>query len=109
MGDRQLSSTAADDKEWVFAPIPHTALAREEIERSFGTSIAIVSQLTINLFEADMAKRRNLKKEKAERNLAYARKFRKRTNTGRNMRSRMRPSNGGTSAEEDDTSSAAEG
>jgi hypothetical protein len=86
----------------------HTALAREEIERSIA-STAIVSQLTINLFEADMAKRRNLKKEKAERNLAYARKFRKRTNTGRNMRSRMRPSNGGTSAEEDDTSSAAEG
>ena len=30
-----------------------------------------------------MAKRRNQKKEKALRNLAYARKFRKRTNTGR--------------------------
>jgi len=30
-----------------------------------------------------MAKRRNLKKEKALRNQAYARKFRKRTNTGR--------------------------
>jgi hypothetical protein len=30
-----------------------------------------------------MAKRRNQKKEKALRNQAYARKFRKRTNTGR--------------------------
>jgi hypothetical protein len=30
-----------------------------------------------------MAKRRNLKKEKALRNLAYARKFRKRTTNGR--------------------------
>ncbi len=30
-----------------------------------------------------MAKRRNLKKEKAQRNLAYARKFRKRQTTGR--------------------------
>ena len=29
-----------------------------------------------------MAKRRNLKKEKAQRNLAYARKFRKNKNTG---------------------------
>jgi hypothetical protein len=30
-----------------------------------------------------MAKRRNLKKEKALRNQAYARKFRKRSNAGR--------------------------
>ena len=30
-----------------------------------------------------MAKRRNQKKEKALRNQAYARKFRKKTNTGR--------------------------
>lgn len=36
-----------------------------------------------------MAKRRNLKKEKALRNLAYARKFRKRTNTGRHTRRRF--------------------
>jgi hypothetical protein len=35
-----------------------------------------------------MAKRRNQKKEKALRNLAYARKFRKRTNTGRFTRRR---------------------
>jgi hypothetical protein len=35
-----------------------------------------------------MAKRRNLKKEKALRNQAYARKFRKRTNTGRTTRRR---------------------
>ncbi len=33
-----------------------------------------------------MAKRRNLKKEKALRNQAYARKFRKRTTTGRYQR-----------------------
>jgi hypothetical protein len=41
--------------------------------------------------EWNMAKRRNLKKEKAQRNLAYARKFRKRSNSGRMNRSR-RPS-----------------
>ncbi len=36
-----------------------------------------------------MAKRRNLKKEKAQRNLAYARKFRKRNkNTGRFSKNR---------------------
>lgn len=35
-----------------------------------------------------MAKRRNLKKEKALRNEAYARKFRKRTNKGRMGRGR---------------------
>ncbi len=35
-----------------------------------------------------MAKRRNQKKEKALRNLAYARKFRKRTNSGRMGRGR---------------------
>lgn len=35
-----------------------------------------------------MAKRRNQKKEKALRNQAYARKFRKRTNTGRMNRGR---------------------
>lgn len=33
--------------------------------------------------EVNMAKRRNQKKEKALRNEAYARKFRKRSNTGR--------------------------
>lgn len=48
-----------------------------------------------------MAKRRNLKKEKALRNLAYARKFRKRTNTGRNMRGR-RPGGGGAAQDMDD-------
>ena len=36
-----------------------------------------------------MAKRRNLKKEKALRNEAYARKFRKRTNKGRFGRRRF--------------------
>jgi hypothetical protein len=35
-----------------------------------------------------MAKRRNLKKEKAQRNQAYARKFRKRKNTGRFSKNR---------------------
>jgi hypothetical protein len=35
-----------------------------------------------------MAKRRNLKKEKAQRNQAYARKFRKRKSTGRFSRNR---------------------
>jgi hypothetical protein len=60
--------------------------------------------------EGNMAKRRNLKKEKAERNQAYARKFRKRPTGGRMFKSRFRPqSGGGTSAEEDneDTSAAA--
>ncbi|WP_088894402.1 hypothetical protein [Leptolyngbya ohadii] len=45
-----------------------------------------------------MAKRRNQKKEKALRNLAYARKFRKRTNSGRFGRRRM----GGGSQENDE-------
>jgi hypothetical protein len=59
--------------------------------------------------EANMAKRRNLKKEKAERNQAYARKFRKRPTGGRMFKSRFRPQSSGTSAEEDneDTSAAA--
>lgn len=48
-----------------------------------------------------MAKRRNQKKEKALRNLAYARKFRKRTNTGRGGRGR-RPGGGQEMDEEQD-------
>lgn len=41
-----------------------------------------------------MAKRRNLKKEKALRNLAYARKFRKRaSNAGRTRRRQGSPNN----------------
>jgi hypothetical protein len=40
-----------------------------------------------------MAKRRNLKKEKALRNLEYARKFRKRGNSGRFGRRRPFNSN----------------
>lgn len=40
-----------------------------------------------------MAKRRNQKKEKALRNQAYARKFRKRTNTGRMTRGRRYDNN----------------
>jgi hypothetical protein len=47
-----------------------------------------------------MAKRRNQKKEKALRNQAYARKFRKRTNVGRFGRRRY---GSGGSAQEDDT------
>jgi hypothetical protein len=47
-----------------------------------------------------MAKRRNQKKEKALRNQAYARKFRKRTNTNR-MGGRRRYGSD-TSAQEDD-------
>ena len=56
-----------------------------------------------------MVKRRNLKNEKAERNQAYARKFRKRPTGGRMFKSRFRPQSNGTSAEEDneDTSAAA--
>jgi len=46
-----------------------------------------------------MAKRRNQKKEKALRNQAYARKFRKRTNTGRMTRRRT---GDGTSAQDMD-------
>lgn len=45
-----------------------------------------------------MAKRRNQKKEKALRNQAYARKFRKRTNTGRFGRRRF--GGGGQDAED---------
>ncbi|NJN86795.1 MAG: hypothetical protein HC881_11375 [Leptolyngbyaceae cyanobacterium SL_7_1] len=46
-----------------------------------------------------MAKRRNLKKEKALRNQAYARKFRKRTNTGRFGKRRY---GGGNAAQDGD-------
>jgi hypothetical protein len=48
-----------------------------------------------NLFitEVNMSKRRNPKKEKAQRNLAYARKFRKRTNpNGSRFNTKMRRS-----------------
>lgn len=50
-------------------------------------SCSRVSQMA-NFNEVIMAKRRNQKKEKALRNQAYARKFRKRTNTGRMGRRR---------------------
>ena len=50
-----------------------------------------------------MAKRRNLKKEKALRNQAYARKFRKRTNTGRYQR---RYQQGSQKPEEENNNSA---
>jgi hypothetical protein len=47
-------------------------------------SLEVAFLLFIN--EVNMAKRRNPKKEKALRNQAYARKFRKRTTTGRFQR-----------------------
>lgn len=56
-----------------------------------------------------MAKRRNQKKEKALRNEAYARKFRKRSNTGRFGRrrnyndSRPAETEGGEDRENQDT------
>jgi hypothetical protein len=49
-----------------------------------------------------MAKRRNQKKEKALRNLAYARKFRKRTNTGRFTRNRRYGSDGSAQGDSDE-------
>jgi hypothetical protein len=52
-----------------------------------------------------MAKRRNQKKEKALRNQAYARKFRKRTGSGRMGRRRMP---GGNRAEDDQDQGAVE-
>lgn len=51
-----------------------------------------------------MAKRRNQKKEKALRNQAYARKFRKKTNTGRFGRRRF---DGGNRMNEGDQEGAA--
>jgi hypothetical protein len=62
----------------------------------------------VHSLRSSMAKRRNLKKEKAERNQAYARKFRKRPANGRMFKSRFR-SPSSTSAEEDneETSAAA--
>ena len=53
-----------------------------------------------------MAKRRNPKKEKALRNQAYARKFRKRTTTGRMQRRFQQRSP--KSEEEEDTPTAAD-
>ena len=52
-----------------------------ELRQSSQTRAEAAFLLFIN--EETMAKRRNLKKEKAQRNQAYARKFRKRQNTGR--------------------------
>lgn len=57
------------------------------------------------IHEVNMAKRRNPKKEKALRNQAYARKFRKRTTTGRMQRRfQQRPPK---SEEEEGTGAAA--
>lgn len=56
-----------------------------------------------------MAKRRNLKKEKALRNEAYARKFRKRTSKGRFGQRRTPQDSRSTDAEEGaETTAAAE-
>lgn len=55
-----------------------------------------------------MAKRRNQKKEKALRNLAYARKFRKRTNTGRGGMRGRRSGSDMDEMEQDNRSSAEE-
>lgn len=53
-----------------------------------------------------MSKRRNPKKEKAQRNKAYARKFRKRQNTGRFSKNRNwktgKGSDSGMEAQDDD-------
>ena len=54
-----------------------------------------------------MAKRRNLKKEKALRNQAYARKFRKRTNS-RFGRRRTFNNNSNTGSGENDTGNSSE-
>lgn len=59
-----------------------------------------------------MAKRRNLKKEKALRNLEYARKFRKRGNSGRFGRRRMfnnNQSSDGNDNEQESSDSNTEG
>lgn len=57
-----------------------------------------------------MAKRRNPKKEKAQRNQAYARKFRKRTTTGRFSKfRRQRPTGERSNEEDDDKMGAASG
>jgi hypothetical protein len=53
-----------------------------------------------------MAKRRNLKKEKAQRNLAYARKFRKRKSNNRMTKTR-RPASPSQGAEEESEEAAA--
>ncbi|MEO1209006.1 MAG: hypothetical protein AAFX78_05620 [Cyanobacteria bacterium J06638_20] len=60
-----------------------------------------------------MAKRRNLKKEKALRNLEYARKFRKRGNSGRFGRRRFfnnnQNSEGNENEQENNSDSNTEG
>ncbi|BAZ04536.1 hypothetical protein [Calothrix sp. NIES-3974] len=55
-----------------------------------------------------MAKRRNPKKEKALRNQAYARKFRKRTTTGRFQRRFQQQSSGKSEEDENETAMGAE-
>ncbi|MEO0534102.1 MAG: hypothetical protein AAF215_09565 [Cyanobacteria bacterium P01_A01_bin.123] len=58
-----------------------------------------------------MAKRRNPKKEKALRNQAYARKFRKRSNSGRFFKRRYQSSEESTenNNQEDDKESSDQG
>lgn len=49
-------------------------------------TLSLEAVFLLFIHEVNMAKRRNPKKEKALRNQAYARKFRKRTTTGRFQR-----------------------
>ncbi len=56
-----------------------------------------------------MAKRRNLKKEKALRNQAYARKFRKRTSGGRGGRRSYAPNRSSEMEDEQENRDTAEG
>jgi hypothetical protein len=63
-----------------------------------------VTFIVVYLIEVNMAKRRNPKKEKALRNQAYARKFRKRTTTGRMQRNRFQQRT--TKSEEDEGAAA---
>lgn len=56
-----------------------------------------------------MAKRRNLKKEKALRNEAYARKFRKRPQRGRGRRPDNRSQGEGDEKKDESTMSGAAG
>lgn len=59
--------------------------------------------------EVNMAKRRNQKKEKALRNEAYARKFRKRANTGRFGRRRNYNDNRSTASESNEQEQSQDG
>jgi hypothetical protein len=76
-----------------------------------GASVALgqgpTTPCPLFLDEITMAKRRNLKKEKALRNEAYARKFRKRTSKGRFGQRRTPQDSRSTDAEEGAETTAA--